>query len=454
LQVKVRTWPILALGFGALVLLTVLLGVDAWRRANQINRTIVSIHDSQARAEEALREIETGIYLSSIFARDFLLDPSQLTADSHRQELRTIRSAMDVRVATLNNLPLGTDRSLLHQLSDEIDAYWDSLDPIFDWTPVQKMALSSLFLRQQVLPRRTAVLDMAREVKLLNEANLGERRLEMDRKMAEFKQSGERELIMVVLLAVVVAAASIVRLSKLETRAEQHRAQTEHAEQELRRLSQQLVRAQEDERRNISRELHDEVGQILTALRVELGNLEKLRLGSDKEFREHLDDAKGLAAQSLQSVRNLAAGLRPSILDDLGLGPALEWQAREFSRRTGIPVEVQRDGLPPELPDRHRTCLYRVVQEALTNCARHAEAREIRIALETDADYLSLTVQDNGRGLGGRSPLNHENSTGGLGLMGIEERVRELGGTLAIRSQPGKGTLLNASIPLPKGVEN
>ena len=153
-------------------------------------------------------------------------------------------------------------------------------------------------------------------------------------------------------------------------------------------------------------------------------------------------------------MRNLAAGLRPSILDDLGLGPALEWQAREFSRRTGIPVEVQRSGLLPELPDRHRTCLYRVVQEALTNCARHAEAHEIRIALETEADHLSLTVQDDGRGLGGQAPLDHANGATGLGLMGIEERVRELGGTLAIRSQAGKGTLLNASIPLPKGTDN
>jgi signal transduction histidine kinase len=449
--VKLRTWPILAVGFGSLVLLTILLGFDAWRRANQINTAILAIHDSQSRAAEALHEIENGIYLSSIFARDFLLDPSQLTAEAHREELRAIRSSMDKRVATLNQLTLGADNSLLDRLHHEINGYWDSLDPIFDWTPVQKMALSSLFLRQQVLPRRTAVLDMASEVKILNADNLGQRRREIDREMAGFKQSGEQALVMVVMLGLIVSAASIVRLSRLESKTEEHRIQTERAEQELRRLSQQLVRAQEDERRNISRELHDEVGQTLTALRVELSNLEKLRFGSEREFQEHLDDAKGLAAETLRSVRNLAAGLRPSILDDLGLGPALEWQAREFSRRTGIPVEVSREDLLPELPDGHRTCLYRVVQEALTNCARHAEAHEIRIALHTEAGRLSLTVQDDGRGL---APLDQPNEASGLGLMGIEERVRELGGTLAIRSQVGKGTWLNASIPLPKGAEN
>ena len=447
---KLRTWPILALGFGTLVLLTILLGLDAWRRANQINSTIVAIHDSQARAEDALREIETGIYLSSIFARDFLLDPTSLTADSHREELRSIRSAMDKRVATLNQLTIGANQSLIDQLRKEVDAYWDSLDPIFDWTPVEKMALSSVFLRKQVLPKRNAVLDMAQEVKTLNAGNLDQRRLEMNNRMAEFKQSSERALILVVLLGIVVAAASIYRLSQLERRAGEDRVHAEQAEKELRRLSQQIVRAQEDERKNISRELHDEVGQTLTALRVELGNLEKLRFGPDQAFREHLDDAKGLAAETMRSVRNLAAGLRPSILDDLGLGPALEWQAREFSRRTGIPVEVLWEGLPPELPDGHRTCLYRVVQEALTNCARHADAHEIRIALHTESGRLSLTVEDDGKGLeNGQGNLDR----GGLGLVGIEERIRELGGALAIRSQAGKGTWLNASIPLPQGAE-
>ena len=445
---RLRTWPILALGFGTLVLLTILTGLDSWRRANQINQTILSIHDSQVRAEEALRKIQDGIYLSSIFVRDFLLDPSQLTAESHRDELRTIRSSMDERVTSLSRLMEGADQKLLSQLSAEIDEYWDSLDPLFDWTPVQKMALSSIFLRKQVLPRRTAVLDMSRELRTLNEANLDGRRKEMDRRMTEFRRSGERSLLIVVALGFVVSAASIIRISRLENRAEQERLQTEQAEKELRLLSHKLVRAQEDERRNISRELHDEVGQTLTALRVELGNLERLRTGPESDFREHLEDAKGLTSETLQSVRNLAAGLRPSVLDDLGLGPALEWQAREFSRRTGIPVEVTRDGSIPELPDGHRTCLYRVVQEALTNCARHAEATEIRIDLQADSGRLSLTVQDDGRGL-----ARAEKVATGLGLVGIEERVRELGGTLAIKSQAGKGAWLCASLPLPAGTE-
>ena len=137
------------------------------------------------------------------------------------------------------------------------------------------------------------------------------------------------------------------------------------------------------------------------------------------------------------------------MLDDLGLGPALQSQAREFSRRTGVPVSVALDDLQVELPEAHRTCIYRVVQEALTNCARHARAQSIRVVLHAEANQLSLTIQDDGRGLATPLFRGPPCLCFGLGLVGIEERVRELAGSFDIQSQPGKGTLLKISIPIP-----
>jgi len=443
--VKLRSWPILAVAFGTLLLLIVLGTVENWRQTSQIYSAILAIHQSHARAEAALRGIETGIYRSSVFTRDFLLDPSHLTVDVYRDELRSTRTAMEQHLAALHELTGAVDPALLARLRGEVDAYWDSMEPLFDWTPQQKIALSSLFLRRQVLPRRKAVMEIARQVEGLNAADLLVRQQQMDRKLAAFRRSGQVLMAASLTLGALVSVASILRISRLENRAERQHIRTERAERELRRLSQQLVRAQEDERRSLSRELHDEMGQTLTALRVELGNLEKLRAGPTEVFHAHMEDAKRLASETLASARNLAAGLRPSVLDDLGLGPALEWQAREFSRRTGVPVEVQVEGLPPELPESHRTCVYRVAQEALTNCARHARAGRIRILLYTDAERLSLAVEDDGRGFAPDAPRQ----PGGLGLIGIEERVAELGGTLAIHSQPGKGTLLKISLPLP-----
>jgi len=444
---RLRTWPILALGFGSLVLLTLLFGLDNLRRMQQIYSTVLSIHSSQARVEESLRELESGVYLSELFTRDFLLDQSQLTAGLHRQKLLQLRTSMEGRLSELSDL-IKDQRHLIDQLRFEINGYWDSLDPIFDWTPQQKIAFSSPFLRRHILPRREAVIEMAQKIKELTYANVEIRRRQIDARLADFRRSGYRMLAFSIGLGLIVSVASIFRIVKLETRSELQRIRTERAEQELRVLSQRLVRAQEDERRTISRELHDEVGQTVTALRVELGNLEKLRYASDNLYQEHMADAKGLAEQTLRSVRSLASGLRPSVLDDLGLGPALEWQAREVSRRTGIPVEVSIDGLPENLPEGHRTCLYRVVQEALTNCVRHSDAHHIRVGLQTESGRLSVTVQDDGRGISGNSAHQNPGMTPGIGLLGLEERVRELGGSVAIHSQRGKGTLLRVSVPL------
>jgi signal transduction histidine kinase len=141
-------------------------------------------------------------------------------------------------------------------------------------------------------------------------------------------------------------------------------------------------------------------------------------------------------------VRDLALGLRPSMLDDMGLQPALEWQARDFSRRYGVTVDLDVRGDLDALTDQHRTCVYRVVQEALTNCVRHARASRVTIQVEPVDARLSLRVTDNGIGLDPAAPRE------GFGLRGIEERARELGGTVSMKSAAGQGSTLTVVLPL------
>jgi len=339
------------------------------------------------------------------------------------------------------------EQETLRQLEQEVNSYWDTIDPIFDWTPQQKLGFASLFLRQQVLPRREAVTKMAARVAELSAQQLRRQEQRIQRNVSESRRTWTRLVVVSVILGLVISILSVGSIVRLERRAEHQRERTKVAEQELRRLSQQLVHAQEDERRVLSRELHDAVGQALTALRVELGNLEAARGEDESRFRSRIQEAKALAEQTMRTVRDLSMGLRPSMLDDLGLGPALEWQAREFSRRTGTPVEVVLEGLGADLPESYRTCAYRVVQEALTNCARHAQAKHIRVAVHATALTLLLAVEDDGVGL---FQPGAEPDQRGLGLIGIEERARELGGELSIHSQPGKGTLLRIELPLPK----
>ncbi len=160
------------------------------------------------------------------------------------------------------------------------------------------------------------------------------------------------------------------------------------------------------------------------------------------QFDSSLVEIKGLAEQSLRMIRDIAAGLRPSMLDDLGLGAALQKQAREFSKRTGTPVSTEIEGEFAGLGDRQRTYVYRIVQEALTNCAKHAQAHHVAIQVTDHHDAIDLKIVDDGVGF---DPEKTAHS--GLGLIGIEERVRELGGAIAIQSSRERGTIIHVKIP-------
>jgi signal transduction histidine kinase len=184
--------------------------------------------------------------------------------------------------------------------------------------------------------------------------------------------------------------------------------------------------------------LHDEVGQSFSAVLMEAENL--LDLEPAAEARVRLEAVRKLAEKGMSEIRNMALLLRPSMLDDFGLVPALDWQARETAKRTGMRVQVTSE-VEDELPEEHKTCIYRVVQEALNNCSRHAQASAVEVSVGRENGSIHLRIRDDGCGFDPRRVR-------GLGLLGMEERVRHLGGTFEIDSRPGRGTLLNIALPL------
>jgi signal transduction histidine kinase len=219
-----------------------------------------------------------------------------------------------------------------------------------------------------------------------------------------------------------------------------------HARAELKQLSARLLEAQEEERKLISRELHDEVGQALTGVLVEMANLSNLiRNKEESALSKKADEIKRLLEESIGAVRNMALLLRPSMLDDLGLVPALQWQAREASKRSGIWVKVAAEQVSDELTEDHKTCIYRIVQEALHNIVQHANAQNVRITVTQEPERLLLSIQDDGRGF---NPQQER----GMGLIGMEERVSALGGRLIVESASGEGTLLRVALPLSQAV--
>jgi len=212
----------------------------------------------------------------------------------------------------------------------------------------------------------------------------------------------------------------------------------------LKQLSARLVEAQEDERRSISRELHDEVGQSLTGVLVEMANLSnKIRAGDLAGVEAKASELKKLLEDAVGVVRNMALLLRPSMLDDLGLVPALQWQAREVSKRTGVRVRVAADSVSEDLPEEHKTCIYRIVQEALHNCVQHASARIVKVTVRQEADRILLEIQDDGKGFNAREER-------GMGLLGMQERVSYLGGSFLVESEPGRGAVVSIALPVPQ----
>jgi signal transduction histidine kinase len=280
------------------------------------------------------------------------------------------------------------------------------------------------------------VLSIALEIEELNNANIAAQKAEMARRQEAFRRDMRRLLWQTVLLGLAVAIIVVVRLRVLEHR-------SEDAEGRMRELSQQLVNTQEEERRNLSRELHDHVAQVLTGLRMGLGRIE--RTSGDRHVSAAVAECRQLVDDMFRTVRDLALGLRPSMLDDFGLQPALEWLVRDFSRRSHMDVELKIEGDVASLPDKHRTCVYRVIQEAMTNCARHARAKTLLVEVASHEGLLRVAVSDDGIG------LDPELGRRGLGLRGIEERVKELRGSMNIarRAGAGAGTTLSVLLPVP-----
>ncbi len=430
-------------GFGGLLVLLALSGLDGLAVLSQVQSRNTAIRRGYMERSRSLERIRDMVYLSGTYVRDYLLEPAPARAEAFRANLDDIHRQIGAQLLVYGRLSGAEETQPLRFLQGELDAYWRSLAPVLAWGPQQRREQGYAFLRDQVFPRRTGMLSLADRIAAINERQVEVADQRMARLFVRFRRWLGAILAASLALGALLAAASTRSILHLQAETARHLARLEEARQEGRELSARLVAAQEHERKAVSRDLHDAVGQSLSAVLMELHNLAAVLPPAPRGGPvAHLETIRRLVERCVEVVRNMALTLRPSMLDDLGLVPALEWQAREASRRTGMMVHVAADELGDELPEDYRTCIYRVVQEALTNCARHSQAGEVWITLRAGDGAIRLSVRDDGRGFAaGRER--------GLGLLGAEERVANLGGRLQVASEPGQGALLSAALPLP-----
>ncbi len=431
-------------GFGGLLAILAAEGFYSLKIAWQIQVSNTEMRRDFLSRDRTLEQIRSALYESGNIARDYVLvEPGENKAEPLRIELKTIRDDMETALRVYSFSLRPEERGPFQQLAAEVKTYWSTLEPIFDWDAKARRNRGNWFLRHEVLPRRTTVLAIAREVSEVNEQALQGN----EKRVADLFAQFERRLQVITALGLglglVLAALTVTYTLRLEKMADERYQESLRVRSELKELSARLVNAQEQERRAISRELHDEVGQSLGALLMDVDNL-ATTLGADGVVRERLDRMKPLVENCVDAVRNISLLLRPSMLDDLGLAAALEWQTREVAKRSGLTVDIVEKDVSDNLPEEYRACVYRVVQEALSNCSKHSGAKRVRIIVRQELERLLLTIEDDGKGF-------DVHRVRGLGLIGMSERVTHLNGTFEAKSQEGRGTLLRIELPLASG---
>ena len=433
----------LVAGFAVVFGLWVLWGYELVRSLRQIEQNVVSVHASYVRGEQTLSGIRTDVLLGSIYLRDALIDGATPRRDAYRAELTRLRAEVEQLLGGyVPDVSSQNEREHWTRLQVELADYWASRDVAFTEqakTPDEAAAL----LRSRVVPKRDTVLQILDQLAALQAVSDQRHQTEID---LLYRQVRTRLLSMgagTLLVALLVAVMASRHVNRLQREIERQRRGEQQNREDLERLSARLVTVQEQERRALARELHDEVGQALTAVKMDIGMA--LRGDVEGRTRTALEEARDLSEQILHSVRDMSQLLHPSALDDFGLPATLTTYLRNFSHRTGIRAqlaETMEARLAPEI----ELCVYRIVQEALNNVAQHSGATACTVSLNAGGGMLRLAVEDNGRGLDAAAGCL--GSGRGLGLIGMRERAQTLGGTFTIRERDGGGTSVAVTLPL------
>jgi signal transduction histidine kinase len=433
---------VLMAGFGGLLVLMAFAGVDAINTLAEIQTSNDTIRDDFLLRTRVLERIRADLYISGTYVRDYLLERESAKAVGNLSSLIETRNDMDRALGDYRKLLNAQESTPFQVLTAELEAYWHVLEPVFRWSPQQRQRDGYPFLRDEVFRRRISMLGIADRIGALNERQLQAGKTRVEQTFVGFRKRLLITLVSTIGLGLVFASFSMRKLLSLETEAAGHYREIANTRTELKQLSARLVEAQENERRSISRDLHDQVGQELTGILMEMAHISILIRARDTEAAEvKAGEIKRLVESCLQVVRNMALLLRPSMLDDLGLVPALQWQAKEVSKRSGLRVKVVAEDVSEDLPEEHKTCIFRIVQEALHNIVQHAGAVNVSVTVRQEAGRLLLSIQDDGKGF----DADRER---GMGLLGMQERVSNLEGTFEVISEPSRGTGLRVSLPL------
>lgn len=438
---RISRRPVLRAGYGALLALLVFSAVEAYYIQSTVSEKNIEIYRQYVRQDEAVSELRRAIWQGANHARDFFLSSNPDRLEIFRTQLQQLRVASAGLMGQLEGL---SAPGRARELKTRVEEFWVTLEQVAAGKKEIDPSVAYQFVQREIVPRRSSAANALRELTVAGQEALQNNELEFVRS----RRAAARRMFLIlgasVIFGLFIALFSLKHAENLERESLRQYEEVAQAKRDLERLSARLLEIQEEERGRLARELHDEVGQTLTALRIEISHA--LAASREPQIRERLERARGLAERTVQTVRDISLLLRPAMLDDLGLAPALQWHLEHFSRRSGIQCEFTEEGLHDFLPESVKTCVYRVVQEALHNCEKHAAASRIRVSVRQTPEQLTVEIEDDGRGFALDSKGLPPGS--GFGIAGMRERAAIVGGALAFESAPGLGTKLSLAIPL------
>ena len=443
---RLTTRAVLLLGFGLTFGLWLLSGYLVTARVAQVRSESDAINRRYTRSQDVLSTVRTQALLGAVFVRDALLDPDPAATDTYRRQLEASLGQVDGVLQQYEPIfDPATESAQIAQLRERLDDFRATLFDVLA-TDSTRWPTDARFLLNRILPKREGVVRVSEEVQALNRAAF----VQQQQATAQVYAASHRRILtqfgFALVASFVIGLFATRHVASLEASLREQQARDAANTHDLQRLSAQLITVQEEERRTIARELHDEVGQALTAIKVELAVAQR-RIQTEGSSPLALEQARAITESALHTVRDLSRLLHPALLDDLGLPAAVEAYIREFRKRYELAVELLQERMDRRLPQETEVTAYRIIQEALTNVVRHAHARSCRVYLQRLVNTVLITIEDDGVGFDPDS--NPLESRHGLGLLGVRERAGRLRGTVRIESAPGRGTRLTIELPAP-----
>ncbi len=444
-----RLW----LGLCIILSIFVVFAVYAFHEVRWLEDFQVNVVQQNRKASLQLLRLQNDTYLLAVSLRDMTEAGTKYPIHDWRAEFNRLRNdtadAVRLEGRYAVRAPAADDKRA--QLRLELDDFWRSIDKVFALASRGQERTARTLAQTEVENQRAVISEIVSRLLVLND----QAQTEAAEKINSVYGSVKRDILVVIVALFLLALGTGLEtlranrrtFERLQHLAEQLQVQSE----QLRALSWKLIDVQEETLRRVARDLHDEFGQILTAIGAMLSRGGRKALDKDPVLVQDLEAVKAIVEETLQKVRDQSQMFRPAILDDFGLAQTLEWFVQQFSRQAGIMVHFDGRLMDGFFAPEETIHVYRIVQEALNNVARHSRAREAWVVLNEQNGKLNLEIRDNGAGFEAGAEMTRSAGKG-VGLMGMRERAEHLGGLLTVQSEPGQGTVVKVSVPLKEAL--